>query len=488
MSRSSVVDKFFKDFGPDLAELELPAHRVYNIDETWSGAGSYSKKKKVLAHKGMKVPYQVSMMTADHITLTMCVCSDGTFMPPMFTFVKSVPSGDKYINQGPQDACYTTSESGHINTELYFRYIKHLDKHLSQERPIVIFQDNLYCHDSPELTEYCIANGIHLINFPPKLSHIIQPLDKLFGTLKSKLENKAAGAYQIQRKTLAKGNLPPLVKFAVADMNREMVKKAFRITGVYPFQREAIPSSALVADDPPLMKDPSPPPNKAKITEYQKEDQPVFSMIAEDENGNSIEYSRPEEPAPAKPKPVTHLTCDTCGQNNVALHPCVQSGMVDLELAKAFADAPGNHPSKTQGKKGSRKRGLRDYAGGRWITSETEQERRRKLKEDEEKAAREKELNNQKRDQQRKENKREDLAKKAEKKHQQEQKKHDAEMRKEQVLKERMEMNKKTSCYICKKIVKREASEQCIVCTNYMHRSCANSTETMPVCSICYSK
>ena len=94
----------------------------------------------------------------------------------------------------------------------------------------------------------------------------------------------------------------------------------------------------------------------------------------------------------------------------------------------------------------------------------------------------------QKREQERQQKKQDDLARKAEKKREQEQKKHEKEMEKEKVLQERMAKNLKTSCYICKKIAKSDSSVRCIVCYNYMHTFCANSTARTPICTICQNK
>ena len=79
-------------------------------------------------------------------------------------------------------------------------YIKHIEKHLNQERPIVILQDNHSCHENGELIDFCISKGIYLNNFPPKTIHLLQPLDKLFGTFKHLLQEKRQEAQLVQQK------------------------------------------------------------------------------------------------------------------------------------------------------------------------------------------------------------------------------------------------------------------------------------------------
>ena len=99
----------------------------------------------------------------------------------MITFAKSIPQGDQFLKSGPDKALYNMTESGHIDSDLYIQYIQHIEPMLSPTRHVVLFQDNLYAHESVELVEFCIEKKIPLINFPSKITHIIQPMDKLFG-------------------------------------------------------------------------------------------------------------------------------------------------------------------------------------------------------------------------------------------------------------------------------------------------------------------
>ena len=92
---------------------------------------------------------------------------------------------------GPKKALYTQSQSGHIDSELYLEYIKHIEPLLNPERPVVILQDNHSCHENSALIEFCLAKQIHIFNFPPKVTHLIQPLDKLSLTILKTYFNKS---------------------------------------------------------------------------------------------------------------------------------------------------------------------------------------------------------------------------------------------------------------------------------------------------------
>ena len=188
MSKGLVFDHFFEDVRSFYSEISFDGtarDRIYNIDESWFNPAD-EKRQKVVVDRSCKVPYKIYGGVQEHITLTMCASADGKWMPPMFTFKTSLPTSDDYHTLGPQNALFNTSESGHINTEVYRDYLMHLEPHLNPVRPVVILQDNLKCHEDYDLCMFRAEKGIHLFNFPKKVSHIIQPLDKLFGPLKQK--------------------------------------------------------------------------------------------------------------------------------------------------------------------------------------------------------------------------------------------------------------------------------------------------------------
>ena len=194
------------------------------------------------------MPYKVFSGMQDHITLTMCASATGDFLPPMFTFKSNKPSGTDYHTLGPQNALYTSSESGHIDSNIYFDYIKHLEPYLSSERPVIIFQDNLGPHESYDVVKYCMNKNIHLYNFPAKVSHLIQPLDKIFGPLKLKIEQKKQEAMLLQQKHISKEKIPVITQFAMGALDRNVIISAFSKTGIYPFSRQAITEDLLVGD------------------------------------------------------------------------------------------------------------------------------------------------------------------------------------------------------------------------------------------------
>ena len=91
--------------------------QLFNCDETFLPFNfSY---EKLIARKNAKHVYTQSRDTSEHITLPCGASAAGVALPPMITFYKSFPGGT-YQFDGPDDAIYAKSESGWINSELFF--------------------------------------------------------------------------------------------------------------------------------------------------------------------------------------------------------------------------------------------------------------------------------------------------------------------------------------------------------------------------------
>ena len=106
--------------------------------------------------------------------MAMGASASGKWLPPLFIFKGTVPTTDNsFFTSVPENALFAATDSGHIDSITYLNYIKHIEPFLGQERPVVIFQDNLGAHETFELVQFCTQSGIHLYNIPAKTSHIL---------------------------------------------------------------------------------------------------------------------------------------------------------------------------------------------------------------------------------------------------------------------------------------------------------------------------
>ena len=78
------------------------------------------------------------------------------------------------------------------------------------------------------------------------MSHLIQPLDKLFNTLKTKFDQKRADAFLMQQQFMSNAKIPVIFRFAMDAISTHTIKEAFETTGIYPLNRLAITDDLLV--------------------------------------------------------------------------------------------------------------------------------------------------------------------------------------------------------------------------------------------------
>ena len=385
MSKRSILNKFYADTKSFLDEIHIldNPERIYNIDESWFSGKNQTKQNKVVVPKKVDIPYVLNNVSREHVTITMCICANGSIQPPMLTFSKSYPSDHDFHQLGPVNGCYTVTESGHIDVNSYITYVKHLEPMLCEDRPVVIFQDNLFAHESPELVEFCFAKQIHLYNFPSKSSHLLQPLDKMFGTLKAAIERKRKEALLVSPEGVSKGKLPILLRYAITAIGEHVVKNTFATTGLCPLDSTAIPDTQLVGDEPTVTVKPAPASPIPTVKQYADVHQPTFVMDVDtdgkhDDGGSdggvvgNVEYVVERGPIDmhVQTDPVKSLPCSICKDNDASVHPAVTAGFVDLQLASVFLE--------TAKKAVTKKRVVRrDFSLGKCLTTQSEVQRMR---------------------------------------------------------------------------------------------------------------
>ena len=69
--------------------------------------------------------------------------------------------------------------------------------------------------------------NIHLYHLPAKVSHLIQPLDKIFGPVKLKIEQKKQEAMFLQKKHISKEKIPVITPFTIAALDYNVIDVLF---------------------------------------------------------------------------------------------------------------------------------------------------------------------------------------------------------------------------------------------------------------------
>ena len=478
MSHADVMDSFFNDVGSFMEQTGIlnDSTRIYNIDESWI-APQEIKKRKVIVPKILSMPYKTFGGAQEHVTLAMCACANGDWMPPMVIFKGNVPTGADVIAEGPQNAIYTSTESGHIDTSNYFEYIKHLEPFLSPNRPVVIFQDNLSSHENYALAEFCVRHGVHLFNFPPKTSHLLQPLDKLFGPLKSKFEQKRAEANLIQQKYVANSKIPIILRFAMAAITKETIVNSFTKTGIFPLNRRAIADDLLVGSVSDISNNEVPSTSQTNVDDTQGESLSLMMDVCEGTDSETPDNSTTFEEKEIQTDAIKSLPCSVCISTDVTLHPAVAAGVVDVELASVFIPetVSGAAPSKTKQSRRSNK--------GRCITSESEIERMRAKQAEEAEKERMKQQKKEEKEHKRQQREESIKAKEAARKLKETRK------REENTAKEQSKVGKisRGKCLTCASKVSKFERAVCVLCSVMYHKRCAGiaPSDCTLVCQMC---
>ena len=179
-----MVDAWFqrvKTFLEGLNILDAPdlASRIWNTDET--GFCTSMASRRVLARRGSKEVHETSGGSGrEYYTVLAAGAADGTRLPP-FVLYKGVHLYARWTVGGPAGAVYGVSSSGWMDWNNFLEWFKKLFlpavASLTRTGPVVLYVDGHHSHLTLEIIQYAKSEGVHLICFPPHLTHILQPLD-----------------------------------------------------------------------------------------------------------------------------------------------------------------------------------------------------------------------------------------------------------------------------------------------------------------------
>lgn len=239
------VDIYLKENG--LQHILYYPHRVGNADETYLG---FQPRQSVVyvgnaQRKGSK---KSRTDPKTHLTVLYTVLANGKFLPSFIVYpYERVPAEIKksYPIEG---LAYGKSESGWMNKENFMTYLEHVVvKYLNDtqtERPFILFVDGHSSHLSLEVVEYCREQEIVLITLYPNSTWLLQPLDVgVFSVLKSNWDAFLLDKDEDFLFNLTNRNFAGVLKQFMDEKGpflENFVKDAFKNTGIYPWNVEAI--------------------------------------------------------------------------------------------------------------------------------------------------------------------------------------------------------------------------------------------------------
>ena len=351
MARESVIAGFFDLYSTLVKDTNVTADRIYNVDETGFGEGQYNSRVKSVVKKGIKHPYIKHSSTREHTSAVICASGSGVILPPMIIFKDSFPHSC-YASEGVSGSLYAVSKSGHIDSSLYINFIEKLFiPNIPPQRPVILIQDNHASHLSLPLIELCRANDIILLNLPPHTTHILQPLDQLFDTLKSAFTNIARTASLLRENLIiSKTKFTPVLKQALKSLTPKKVATAFRKTGIHPIDRHAIDKTKLISDmhhrpKEPLTQptlymectsEPASPTLPSHIPNHPQGTQTdISSSTPTYQATQSVHHSSPTTSSKITQTSPIQGHCTACN-TIITENPLVSSGIISPSLAKVL--------------------------------------------------------------------------------------------------------------------------------------------------------
>jgi len=215
---------------------------IFNCDET--GLPLNPKSGKVVVQSGSKNPYHLTGSTKDQITVLVCSSAAGYALPPFVVFDRKNLNIKLTEGEVP-GTVYGLSSNGWMNSDLFSEWFKgHFLCYAPASRPLLLLLDGHKSHYCPEFIRLAASEGIIVFTLPPNTTHISQPLDKgPFSPLKVQWR-KVVQDFVLKHHGRCVTRYDFSALFADAwskAMTLKNIAAGFRITGIYPFNRDAIP-------------------------------------------------------------------------------------------------------------------------------------------------------------------------------------------------------------------------------------------------------
>jgi hypothetical protein len=252
MNRSS-VQKFFEILENKMTVLNLlnKPDRVFNAGE--SGLQMNTRGSNVLCEKGKKNVHSISPKEkGETVTVLACCNASGNFMPPSVIF-KGKRLQVEYQVQLPPGSYVYTSDSGYINSEIFFKFIKEFISYfkISRADPAVLVVDGHDSHSRDiDMLEHCVENGLTLLCLPPHTTHWLQVTDKsFFKPLKKYYYEEAAVFVRNHGRSFTKIEFCSIMcKAWMKSATAGNAVNGFRATGIWPTNMAVITDYAYIGD------------------------------------------------------------------------------------------------------------------------------------------------------------------------------------------------------------------------------------------------
>jgi hypothetical protein len=246
--------QYFELLHSKMRQYNVEPCDIYNMDEKGFLMGIISRSKRIFSKQlweRKEVNQALQDGSREWITLLACVCADGTALDPALIYQGQGPLQSGWVQdveEGKHQVFLATSPSGWSNDDLGLAWIEQVFDRLTKEkarrRYRLLIVDGHGSHITMAFINYCDANKILLVVFPPHATHSLQPLDVVMFAPLSAAYSVELTTYLHHSQgltTVKKGDFFWLFWAAwTSSFKVETIKQSFKATGIFPMNAEVV--------------------------------------------------------------------------------------------------------------------------------------------------------------------------------------------------------------------------------------------------------
>jgi hypothetical protein len=179
---------YFELLRRKIDEYNIDSRHIYNMDEKGFLIGVLSKVKRVFSKELYERGKMRSILqdgNREWITTIACICADGTALTPALIYqAQSGNIQDTWLQDfdpTKHRAFFTSSLSGWTSNDIGLSWLKQVfDRETKAKARLswrLLILDGHGSHVTMDFIDYCDANKILLMVYPPHSTHTLQPLD-----------------------------------------------------------------------------------------------------------------------------------------------------------------------------------------------------------------------------------------------------------------------------------------------------------------------
>ncbi|KZP07055.1 CENP-B protein, partial [Athelia psychrophila] len=226
----------------EVVDKGIQPENQYGFDESNFIMGQ-ARKVRVTGRRGAKNTYSQQGGSRQSVTVMVTICADGSALTPTAIF-KGTKLLKRWGDVNPLEINIARAKKGYTNKELGAAWMRDFDgqTHMKNDEPRVLFLDGHNSHYSNALLDYATENGIRVLGYWARMTHVAQGLDVVcFGALKIEY-GLARDEYERRTGREIDGSsfLQVYAEAHCKIFTTDLVKKAFEKTGIHPWNPDAI--------------------------------------------------------------------------------------------------------------------------------------------------------------------------------------------------------------------------------------------------------